>query len=698
MAGAGIIDCMNGPSESPAGAPADAALILQEAQWAERNGLPDRALGDYRKALAVSPALADAHHGVARILLSLNQPAESLDSARRALEHGGNVGAISAIVGQAHLRLGQIREAVPALRQALEQAPGHHALRGQLAEALVQLGLGDQAVAVFLAVEHRFANDVGFLAAMGAACRRAGAAVLAERVYLRLLELAPQREATYDDLAQLYMDHTQYSKARDIAEKALQLNPNQPALWNTLGLAQTSLGMVREAIASYRRVLAIAPNMATSHSNLLLTMHYITDFGPAELAEEHRRWGRLHAPAALATRAFRNAPQPGRRLRIGYLSADFRRHSVAFFFESLLDHHRRADFEVFCYGEVRSPDDVTARIRQKADQYRSIVGMHDRQVADLIRTDAIDVLVDLGGHTGASRIAVLGYKPAPVQATYCGYPDTTGIEAVDYRITDGLADPPGVEDGYTETLCRLPGAFLCYRPPQPLPALRPAPSQSGKPVTFGSFNREFKVSDATYDLWCRILRDLPDSSIVIKSIAGSDPGIRQRQLREFERRGVTAERVQLLGFIADQLGHLESYRNVDIALDTYPYHGTTTTLDALVMGVPVVTLAGYNHASRVGVTLLTQMGLEEFIAKTPDDYVAIAVGLGSRPLRITELHDTLRERLLMSALCDGPGFMRGYEYALRGMWSNWCRAQGVALTADQRTMAAFDFGPLHDGH
>jgi predicted O-linked N-acetylglucosamine transferase (SPINDLY family) len=671
-----------------------AARALHDARWAESVGLAERAIAEYRKLAALCPDSFEAHDRLARLLLAIGRYDEAQAFAVRAVALCPADADANVRAGQACLKLGATAQAVPFLEKALAARPAMHAVRRQLAETLLRLGRKDDAFAAFSSVEEQFAADVQFLVAMVQVYHRSHAPTVTERVYLRLLELAPQRPETYSGLAQLYMDYAQYSKARDVVSRGLQLKPDDPTLWNTLALAQASLGLVRDALASYRRVLEIAPNQSISHSNLLLTMHYSTDVGPEELAAEHRRWGALHAPPSLATRGFRNTPEPGRRIRIGYVSADFRRHSVAFFFESLLDHRDRAAFEVVCYSDAGTGDEVTRRIRTKADRYVAIDGMHDRQVADLILGDSVDVLVDLAGHAGGSRITLFGYKPAPVQVSYCGYPDTTGITAMDYRITDALADPPGVEAHYTEQLCRLPGGFLCYRPLEQLPELRPSPSQSGMPVTFGSFNREFKVSQVTYDLWCRILRELPESPLLIKSFAGGDPVTRSLQLAEFERRGVAPERIRTVGFIADQANHLGGYRNVDIALDTFPYHGTTTTLDALSMSVPVITLAGYNHASRVGVSLLTRVGLAEFVARTPDEYVELAVGLARQPQRIAGLHATLRERLLASPLCDGPRFMRSFEYALRGMWCNWCRGQGVTLTPEQAAMAAFDFTVL----
>ena len=682
------------PASDEARAMQEATLAVQEAEWAENAGLLDKAVAEYRKVTSLFPGIFEVHNNLANVLLTLGRHAEALDSAQKALALNPDDALVNANVGQAYCGCGAGDQAIPCLRTALAKRPDLHPLRKMLAEILLDMNRIPEAGAVFREVEGRFPDNLEFLAAAAAFYHRARLGTDAERCFLRILTIEPARVATYNDIAKLYLNYAQFSKARDLCQKGLELEPRSPALWNTLANAQHSIGLIDESIRSYRTVLEFAPGLSGAHSNLLLVMHYPSGIDPGELFEEHKRWGRMHAPPSLATRVFPNAPDPARRLRIGYLSPDIRKHSVAFFLEPLLDHRDRSRFEVYCYANVISPDEVTQRLRHKFDHYRNIVGLRDKQAAELIRSDQLDLLIDLAGHAGNLNAAILAFKPAPVQVTYLGYPDTTGIAAVDYRLTDAISDPAGTEQSYVETLVRLPDGFLCYRPPEDPPDIGPPPGLATRTVTFGSFNREFKVSQLALDLWCRILHAVPGSRILMKSVAGDDPVTREHQISEFERRGITRDRVELVGFIAKQSEHLATYRTIDIALDTFPYHGTTTTLDALLMGVPVITLSGYHHASRVGASLLTGIGCTEFIARTEDEYVAKAVGLASDLTRVSALHGSLRQRLLDSPLCDGPGFARKYEYALRGMWCNWCAAQGARLTPAQASMAAFDFSGL----
>ncbi|MEO8444864.1 MAG: tetratricopeptide repeat protein [Gammaproteobacteria bacterium] len=677
----------------------DAALetanrALKDAEWAEKAGLRERAVTAYRTVVSLFPGVWEAHNNLANLLLDVRRPTEALQSALAAIAIRPGDAQVNANVARCWLALDKPVEALPYLRSALATQPTAHHLRDLLARALQDSGRQDEAVAAYREVDGRFPDDLELLQLMARFYHRAALGVDAERCLLRMQQLNPGHAPTYADLAQLYMDFTQFSRALQVARDGLTLDPRSLVLWNTIANCQLSLGLVDDSLNSFRKVMELEPNASVAHSNLLLTMHYVSAIEPAEIFAEHQRFGRKHTPPVIANKVFANPPNPDRRLRIGYVSADIRNHSIAYFLEPLLDYRDRERFEVYAYSGVKAPDAVTQRLRGKFDQYRSITHLQHDKLAQAIKADQVDILIDLAGHAGSFHAVMLGYKPAPVQVTYLGYPDTTGIEAVDYRITDWISDPPGAEAWHTEKLVRLPGGFLCFRPPETLPAIGPPPGIANGYVTFGSFNREFKVSQQILDLWCQILRAVPGSRMLMKSIAGSDPATREFQLGEFERRGIDRERVELVGFIASQAEHLGMYRKIDVALDTFPYHGTTTTLDSVLMGVPVVTLSGQTHASRVGASLLTQMGIPEFIARTEDEYVAKAVELASSLDRVAALHGALRQKLLASGLCDGPGFVRTFEYALRGMWLHWCESQGVGLSPEQVAQASFDFGPL----
>jgi predicted O-linked N-acetylglucosamine transferase (SPINDLY family) len=346
---------------------------------------------------------------------------------------------------------------------------------------------------------------------------------------------------------------------------------------------------------------------------------------------------------------------------------------VAYFVEPLLRGHDRQKVEVFCYAEVMRPDMVTTRLKGLADRWLVTVGLSDQQLAERIRTDGIDILVDVAGHTTGDRLLVFARKPAPVQVTWLGYPNTTGLKAIDYRLVDEVTDPRGEADAWaSENLVRLKGGFLCY-------GLRDGPEPTSAPclrtgtVTFGSFNNLAKVSTATFDAWAKLLCRLPRARLLLKELSFADAATRALVLDRLGERGVPAERVDLMARHPDFAEHLALYHRVDIALDPFPYNGTTTTCDALWMGVPVITLRGHRHAGRVGASLLTQVGLTDLIADSIEEYVEIAVALAGNLGRLDELHRLLRPRMAASPLCDEGAFACKMEAAFRAMWQHWCQ-------------------------
>jgi predicted O-linked N-acetylglucosamine transferase (SPINDLY family) len=342
--------------------------------------------------------------------------------------------------------------------------------------------------------------------------------------------------------------------------------------------------------------------------------------------------------------------------------------------EPLLRGHDRQKVDVFCYAEVTRPDSVTTRLQGLADHWLMTVGLSDQQLAERIRTDGIDILVDVAGHTAGNRLLVFARKPAPVQVTWLGYPNTTGLEAIDYRIVDAVTDPVGEVDAWaSETLVRLKGGFLCYRGLRDGPEPTSAPCLTTGTVTFGSFNDLAKLSTVTFDAWAKLLCRLPQARLLLKGLAFADAATRALFLDRLGERGVPAERVELMAWQRCPAEHLALYHRVDIALDPFPYNGTTTTCDALWMGVPVITLRGHRHAGRVGASLLSQVGLTDLIADSIEEYLEIAVALAGNPGRLDELHRLLRPRLAASPLCDAAAFAFKMEAALRTMWQHWCK-------------------------
>ena len=494
--------------------------------------------------------------------------------------------------------------------------------------------------------------------------------------YQQILAVDPNSFAATVNLGNMLKTQGNYSAALEYYRKALTIIPDNPAVENNIGGILKDQGLISEAVNCFYKA-STDPNFRMARSNLLLTLNYSSDHEPSAMYEEHRVWANLcAAPLAEKIRPFDNDPNPERRLRIGYVSGDFHTHSVAYFFEPLLAATNRDSFEVICYANNARIDAVTQRLQHLASNWRDIRPLQDEQVADQIRQDKIDILVDLSGHTSGSRLLVFAYKPAPVQVTYIGYPNTTGLDTMDYRLTDAWADPEGqTEAWHTEQLVRLPHGFLCYQPPSDGPEVGPLPASTAGHITLGSFNTLAKVSPQLIGYWSAMLTAVPKARIIIKAAPLADTGIQDSVKRSFEQNGVTSDRVELLGRIPSRADHLSLYNRIDIALDPFPYNGTTTTCEALWMGVPVVTWAGQIHTSRVGVSLLSSVGLEDLITESPEAYVQKAIALASDQEQLQQLRETMRDQMRQAPLTNAKLITQSLENAYRDMWRQWCNTR-----------------------
>ena len=455
-------------------------------------------------------------------------------------------------------------------------------------------------------------------------------------------------------------------EAIEVLERALEQAPHDAATHTYLGSALSLRREPVRAMVHLRKAVEYAPEDLAFHDNLLLLSHYQNLQTREQLAELHRAYGLVVEAGTKRTSLPIGPRSPERRLRIGYVSADFVLHSVAFFLEPLLEHRDRTQFEAYVYSNARKLDAVSTRLQGFVDGWRDVNSLSDDDAAALIRADEIDVLIDLSGHTNGNRLAVFARKPAPVQITYLGYPNTTGLSCIDYRLTDAECDPPGsTESLHTERLLRLDTGFLCYGPPTFAPEVSVPPSSTGRPPTFGSFNALNKLSDETLALWARLLRETPEARLLLKHSFLGQPESKARFEALLQAHGLPLERVELLGHVPALSGHLSAYGAVDVALDSFPYHGTTTTCEALYMGVPVVSLAGDTHVSRVGVSLLKRAGLSDLVATDHDAYVRIAQDLLRDEARRVALRATMRERLRGGGLTDAPRVTRAFEDALR---------------------------------
>jgi predicted O-linked N-acetylglucosamine transferase (SPINDLY family) len=504
---------------------------------------------------------------------------------------------------------------------------------------------------------------------LGQVLERLGRHDEAARAYESAIRLDPAEAEAVNNLGHLLHRQDRLAAAEAHYRDAIRINPGYAEPHTNLGNLLKDRGELDDAIAAYRRAIALRPDLPYLHSNLLLTLHYHAGFSPADIAREHRAWAERHvAPLTAARRPHENDPEPDRRLRVGYVSPDFREHPVARFLLPLLREHDRRQVEVFAYSDVTTPDAVTAIVRNHVDRWRDVALLGDEQLADRVRADSIDILVDLASHSGHNRLLTFARKPAPVQVSYLAYCSTTGVDAIDYRVTDRFLDPPGESTHYIETSLHLPNCYWCYCAPPLRNSVPPTTQRLPGPPTFGCLNNFAKVTDITLELWTRLLRRVPEARLLVYARAETHRDRVRRALREAR---VEESRAAFVGHqpLAD---YLATYRLIDVALDPHPYGGGTTTCDALWMGVPVVSLAGRTAVSRAGSTLLANVGLERLVARNEEQYVELAAALIRDASALAALRRELRERIESSPVMDAKRFARDLETAFRRVWRVWC--------------------------
>ena len=453
-----------------------------------------------------------------------------------------------------------------------------------------------------------------------------------------------------------------------------RLHQRHRALSNLAIVLQTQ-GRYAEAEQCCREALVANPDYAAAHCNVLYSLNYRPDLTAEAIFAQYREWDSRHAAQLLpAAPQFSVSQSANRRLRVGYVSADFRRHSVAWFAEPLLAAHDRGSVELFCYADVAAPDAVTVRFRQLAHQWRDIAGVDDAAVAEMIRADHIDVLVDLTGHTAGSRLLVFARKPAPIQVAYLlGHGYSSGLRAMDAFLADDFLAPPDADALFSETIVRLPRIPLAYAPPDEMPPVAPSPAATNGYVTFGHFGRPDRLNDTVISAWARILHAVPNARLVLNSQPFRESAFRDLFARRFAVHDIAADRLELLA-TAPQSRTWAAHGAIDIALDPFPNNAGTTTIEALWHGVPVVSLAGRPSVGRFGAMILHAVGMDGWVADSVDGYVARAVAAAADAAELARERSELRHRVAASPLCDAPGLARHVETAYRNLWNAWARS------------------------
>ncbi|OGI03065.1 MAG: hypothetical protein A2X42_05050 [Candidatus Margulisbacteria bacterium GWF2_38_17] len=484
--------------------------------------------------------------------------------------------------------------------------------------------------------------------------------------------LSPQFADAFNFLGICQLQTHDYSQAITSFQTAIEIKPDFADAYCNWGNTLSKIARIDEALEQYRQALRVNPHHSVAHSNILLSLHFYIAVDPATIFEEHKRWFQLHAASNKMITAYENNFSQTRPLRIGYVSPNFSLHSVGFFIAPVIARHDRKRITVVCYSDIKHPDAVTKQFETYADIWRDINGKPDEEVIELIKTDRIDILVDLAGHTDGNRLSLFASKPAPLQITYLGYPNTTGLPAIDYRITDTYADPQGLTDKYySENLFRLPSTFLCYQPHNNCPEVGELPFFKNGFLTFGSFSILAKINSTVIRLWSTILNTIPNSRLILKTQGLLFDETLQKYQALFAENGIASERITFKEYLPYEQ-HMNIYNSIDISLDTFPYNGTATTCESLWMGVPVITLEGNTHVSRVGVSLLSNIGLSSFIAQSQEEYTAIAINLANTPDILYNIRKNLREMMRQSRIMDAQHFTQDLETAYTEMWRHYC--------------------------
>lgn len=626
-----------------------------------------------RGVLALAPHHADGLHlhGAIAFLDGRLVDAVAALRASLALEPGNAVPHNT--LGCAELAADQVEAAAASHRRALALNPGYAEAATNLGAALRRLGdrAGALAACRRAAALAPLSADVHLN--LGAMLEEAGDFAAASGVLRHAIALDPALPSAPYNLGVALMPQGQLGAALGNYVRSLALAPDNANAHMNLGNVHLAMGALDPAISGFRRALTLAPGNSRIHSNLLFAMVGHPRIDEETLFAEYRRWDESHGrPGERLANAYANDSDPERPLRIGYLSADLRVHAVTNNIDGLYFELDPTAFELYGYAEVPRPDEVTEAFRRRAQGWRTTVGISDREVAEMIRADRIDILVSMGGHTADNRVGVCAHRPAPIQVSF-GDISTSGLAAMDYWLSDPVVHPPDTVERFTEKLIRLP-VFETHRPPASAPNLTPPPAVAKGYVTFGSCNNLGKLNADVIALWARVLHAVPGSRLLLKYVNRfADPAVRERFGSLFADRGIDRSRIVFNAEVLGRARHLDILNEIDIALDPFPFNGCTTSFEALWMGVPFVTLSGTRFVGRVGEGMLRRIGLDDLVAFDGDSYVRIAAGLAADPRRLTALRASLRQRVGASALCDHAAQGRAVGAAFRGMWRDWCR-------------------------
>jgi protein O-GlcNAc transferase len=624
-----------------------------------------------KRAIAADPRVSIFHNDLAVILKRVGRLDESIAASKRAIQYQPDNFEAYNSLGNCLFQQKNLSDAIAAYRRAVTLRPDSAEVNRNLGIALLDQGYPDQALEMYdraISLKPNYA-EAYFNRGIALADMNLTAEAIAS--YRAAIQLEPHHADWYYNLGVQLRQGGAVHEAISVYNCALALNPNHAEVLNNLGNLWKDLGMLEDAVSCFRQAIIVDPKYRGADDNILYCLTFLPTMDSATLHTEGKRWNNQHVvPLRTQIQPHKNERNPERRLRIGYVSPDFRDHPVGRFMLSLLDSHDRSIVEVFCYSDVKIHDDMTRQLQAQSQDWKNTLTSTDEQLAQVIREDRIDILVDLTLHMAYNRLLVFARKPAPVQVTFAGYPGSTGLDVIDYRLSDKHLDPPGMADEfYSEKTIRLPDTFWCDHRLYDDPPVSTAPAHINGYITFGSLNNFCKVSGTILSHWSKILCKIPGSHLLLLV---ADSEARTRVLQHFALDGIESNRIEFIAF-QPRSEYLKTYHRIDIGLDTWPYNGHATSFDSFWMGVPVVTLVGPTVVGRAGVSQLTNLALTDLIGHTPEEFVKIAVDLANDLPRLTELRAGMRARMRKSPLMDANQFAREMEAAYRSMWKTWCQ-------------------------
>jgi protein O-GlcNAc transferase len=632
----------------------------------------DESAESYRLALGVKPDCAEAYNGLGNALVDQQGLEEAVACYRKALQLNPDLSEAYNNLALALHQQEKLDEAIEYYRQALRFMPHRAEVHFSLGEALLQSGKLDEAEECCrkaLQLKPDFSEAYNNL---GSVLSKRGNRPAAVECFARAVQFKPNNVPALVNLAWALQEQGKLEEALACYRQALRLMPDLAKTHFDMGDALWQLGDLDEAVACYRRALELKPDMAQASNGLLFALRYRVDVTPGELADAHAEYERQYAaPLRETWRPHENTRDPKRRLRVGFVSADFGRHPVGDFLIRVLENLDPSEVEVFCYSDRVQHDERTVRFQATAREWRDVCDWSNERLAEQIRADQIDILFDLAGNTGhLNRPLLFARKPAPIQIAWIGCEGTTGLSAMDYILADRYEIPPEAESYYREQVLRMPDGFGCYEPLSDAPAVSPLPALERHYVRFGCFNNPAKINARVIEVWAKILRRLPEARLALKYRGMNNPSITRRFKEGFGAQGVDDCRIDFWGD-SPYGEHLNDYQNIDVALDPFPFSGGATTCEALWMGAPVVTCPGETFASRHTLSHLSNVGLTETIARDLDEYVDVAVNLAGDLPRLADIRSRLRGQMAASSLCDGPRFAENFMALLRDVWRKY---------------------------